>query len=64
MELNVPLADDMRRETGGFHFMKGLIELRLGDAESAEESFNRAKRYGRYRDLLIRYGPELRGPTG
>ena len=48
-------AIDLKYRNGRFHFLKGLTEYKLGDRESAQESFRRADRYGNYRDLKQRY---------
>ena len=48
-------AIDLKYRTGRFHFLKGLTEYKLGDLESAQESFQRANRFGNYRDLKQRY---------
>jgi len=39
-------ALELRRRSGRFHFVKGLIEERLGKLDAARESFRLAKRYG------------------
>lgn len=48
-------AIDLKFRTGRFHFLKGLTEYKLGDLEKAQVSFDRATRYGNYRDLKQRY---------
>lgn len=48
-------AIDLKYRNGRFHFLKGLTEYKLGDLESAQTSFQRADRFGNYRDLKQRY---------
>lgn len=48
-------AIDLKYRIGRFHFLKGLTEYKLGDLESARLSFERANRFGNYRDLKRRY---------
>jgi Flp pilus assembly protein TadD len=45
--------------TGAFYFMKALAQLQLEDPAGARRSLERAERYGRYKDLLRRYGADL-----
>ncbi len=52
---SINTALDLKYRNGRFHFMKGLTEYKLGDLESARESFQRADRFGNYRDLKQRY---------
>ncbi len=48
-------AIDLKYRNGRFHFLKGLTQYKLGDLESAQTSFQRADRFGNYRDLKQRY---------
>jgi len=48
-------AIDLKYRNGRFHFLKGLTEYKLGDMDSAQESFHRAERFGNFRDLKQRY---------
>lgn len=48
-------AIGLKFRNGRFHFLKGLTEYKLGEAEAAEVSFRRAERFGNYRDLMKRY---------
>ncbi|MGD8417925.1 MAG: tetratricopeptide repeat protein [Pseudomonadales bacterium] len=48
-------AIDLKYRNGRFHFLKGLTQYKLGDLEAAQESFQRAARFGNYRDLKQRY---------
>ncbi len=41
--------------------MKGLVQVKLGDADGAKKSFRKAHRLGRYDDLKKRYIEELAG---
>jgi Flp pilus assembly protein TadD len=54
-------AIDLRRREGEFHFLKGLTLYKLGDLAGARQSFSKAERYGRYRDLKLRYLGEYAG---
>jgi len=56
-------AIDLKKRNGRFYFMKGLTEQKLGNVEAAKESFKRASRHGKYRDLKRRYSDELAGVT-
>ncbi len=56
---SINTAISLKRNNGRFHFMKGLTLHQLGDTDAAQKSFKRAKRYGRYDDLVKRYGGEL-----
>ncbi len=48
-------AIELKFRNGRFHFLKGLAEYKLGDLKSAQDSFQRASRFGNYRDLKQRY---------
>lgn len=48
-------ALELKYRVGRFHFMKGLTEYKLGELAAAESSFDRAQRYGNFRDLKKRY---------
>ncbi len=52
---SINTAIDLKYRSGRFHFLKGLTQYKLGDLESAQTSFDRASRYGNYRDLKRRY---------
>ncbi len=54
-------AIHLKGRQGRFYFMRGLAEQKLGDLEGARKSFARAERFGRYRDLKLRYVNELAG---
>ena len=56
---SINTAISLKRGNARFHFMKGLTLQQLGDTDAAQKSFKRAKRYGRYDDLVKRYGSEL-----
>ena len=56
---SINTAISLKRNNGRFHFMKGLTLHQLGDTDAAQKSFERAKRYGRYDDLVKRYGSQL-----
>lgn len=54
-------AIGLKRSNGRFYFMKALTEQKLGDLDAARQSFRRAERYGRFRDLKLRYVNEFAG---
>lgn len=54
-------AIGLKRGNGRFYFMKALTEQKLGDVDAARKSFQRAQRYGRFRDLKLRYVNEFAG---
>jgi Flp pilus assembly protein TadD len=54
-------AIGLKRSNGRFYFMKALTEQKLGDLDSARQSFRRAERYGHFRDLKLRYVNEFAG---
>ncbi len=54
-------AIDLKGRQGRFYFLRGLTERKLGDLEAARKSFARAEKFGRYRDLKLRYVNELAG---
>ena len=56
---SINTAISLKRNNARFHFMKGLTLQQLGDTEAAQKSFSRARRYGRYDDLVKRYGGQL-----
>jgi tetratricopeptide (TPR) repeat protein len=49
----------LKYRSGRFHFFKGLTEHKLGRADAAEASFQRAARYGNFRELKRRYVSEV-----
>ncbi len=49
-------AVSMKRRNPRFHYLKGLVEYRLGDERGAARSLERAERFGRFDDLERRYG--------
>ncbi|MGH8166481.1 MAG: tetratricopeptide repeat protein [Woeseiaceae bacterium] len=64
---HINTAIDLSRRVGSFHFLKGLLEYQLGDAEAARASLERAGRYGLDRsaklDLLRSLGEAKVNPS-
>ena len=58
---SINVAIDLKGRNGRFYFMKGLTEQKLGLYSDAQLSFQRAERFGRYRDLKLRYVNEFAG---
>lgn len=58
---SINTAIGLKRGNGRFYFMKALTEQKLGDVDAARQSLQRAERFGRYRDLKLRYVNEFAG---
>jgi tetratricopeptide (TPR) repeat protein len=52
---SIDRAIKLRKRNPRFHFLKALSLYRLGDHDGARENFAKAKRFGRYDDLWLRY---------
>lgn len=49
------VAIGLERRNGRFHFLRGLTETQMGKTDAARQSFRRARRYGRTKDLKEKY---------
>ena len=52
-------AISLKRRNPRFHLLRGLAEEQLGDSEAAEESFAKAKRYGKSDEYKLRMREDL-----
>lgn len=53
---SIDKAIRLKHRYGRFHFLRSLAQHQLGDTKAAGKSLRRAKRYGQYDDLELRYG--------